>query len=350
MEPSPHGVEDWGVSMAVLTDLGYGDLVDTSLAVTRAQGPVLDLTVRSETILSTTEVSDVVLRIPLPDGVRAEPSAANQASCTTVDDALECAMARFATNSEQLLSFTFSGPAGVYTDILDIEHRAAHVDEDPFNNFVQAAYTLGSNPIADLWLSEIGTDGVRSPFQVEEGELADMALADIVVDSADPEVTYEFSLVEGSGDTDNDRFEISDGQLISRGELDFETDSMLSVRVRATASNGFEAERALGISVVDTADDGCLDRRVVQTGPGGPVLFVASAWADARQPAPGFVHHASVGLSALLMVLLALAAVRARGASRAALLALCASALFLAGCGGGGGGSAANSAPVVQGC
>ena len=64
--------------------------------------------------------------------------------------------------------------------------------------------------------------------------------------------TYE--LVSGEGSADNGRFRIKEGRLVAAAPFDFESQSLFSIRLRATDSGGLSTERALTITVTDIAE------------------------------------------------------------------------------------------------
>ncbi|GAB2881310.1 cadherin domain-containing protein [Nocardioides pacificus] len=75
------------------------------------------------------------------------------------------------------------------------------------------------------------------------------------VSAADPEGRpLVYTLVAGSGDTDNARFSLTGDQLVALGSVDFETDPTLSVRVRADDLAGGVLDRALTITIGDVND------------------------------------------------------------------------------------------------
>jgi Ca2+-binding RTX toxin-like protein len=73
--------------------------------------------------------------------------------------------------------------------------------------------------------------------------------------STDPDSgnTFTYSLVTGTGSTDNALFTISGNQLQSNGIFDFETQNSYSIRVKTTDQDGlsYEKELIIGISNVD---------------------------------------------------------------------------------------------------
>ncbi len=71
--------------------------------------------------------------------------------------------------------------------------------------------------------------------------------------STDPNAgdTFTYALVPGLGDNDNAQFEIIGNQLHTNSAIDFETQSVYSVRVRSTDIDGLSIERTFTIQVQD---------------------------------------------------------------------------------------------------
>jgi Ca2+-binding RTX toxin-like protein len=75
--------------------------------------------------------------------------------------------------------------------------------------------------------------------------------------STDPDTgnTFTYSLVTGTGSTDNALFAITGNQLQSNGIFDFETKNSYSIRVRTTDQGGLTFEKQLTIGVTNIIDD-----------------------------------------------------------------------------------------------
>ena len=72
---------------------------------------------------------------------------------------------------------------------------------------------------------------------------------------ADPGDTHTYSLVEGTGDDDNDSFTLeTDGTLKIAAVLDYETKAGYTIRVRTTDSGGLWTEEAFTITTTDVND------------------------------------------------------------------------------------------------
>ena len=74
--------------------------------------------------------------------------------------------------------------------------------------------------------------------------------------STDPDNgdSFTYTLVAGTGDTDNASFNISSGKLVAKNSLNFESKSSYSVRVKTQDAGGLSYEKALAITVTDAND------------------------------------------------------------------------------------------------
>jgi gliding motility-associated-like protein len=69
--------------------------------------------------------------------------------------------------------------------------------------------------------------------------------------SDNPAATFTYSLVTGTGSTDNASFSISGNQLLSTASLDYETKAVYKVRVRSTTQNNTSLDKELTINLTD---------------------------------------------------------------------------------------------------
>ncbi|WP_166664935.1 MBG domain-containing protein, partial [Pedobacter metabolipauper] len=67
--------------------------------------------------------------------------------------------------------------------------------------------------------------------------------------SDDPAAEFSYSLVSGSGDTDNSLFAVSGTRLITSASLDFENKAVYSVRLRSTTQHGFYLDQVFNINI-----------------------------------------------------------------------------------------------------
>lgn len=98
------------------------------------------------------------------------------------------------------------------------------------------------------------TDITLDPAEIEENQFSGTDIGDLGTNDPDvgDQITYE--LVPGAGSGDNDQVEIDGDSLESAEEYDFEAQSELSVRIRATDSDGEFVEEALVVTVLDAND------------------------------------------------------------------------------------------------
>ncbi len=75
----------------------------------------------------------------------------------------------------------------------------------------------------------------------------------------DVPTTFTFSLVSGSGSTDNASFTITGNSLKTNAVFDFETKSTFEIRIRATDQGGLFTEQSIPITVTNTNDAPVLD-------------------------------------------------------------------------------------------
>lgn len=85
--------------------------------------------------------------------------------------------------------------------------------------------------------------------------------------TSDPDAgnTFTYSLVNGLGDGDNASFTIVNGVLQTASNLDFETKSSLSIRVRTTDQEGLTFEKSFTISVTNGNDSPSISSIATQT-------------------------------------------------------------------------------------
>ncbi len=118
---------------------------------------------------------------------------------------------------------------------------------------------LAGNPLAgDAVLSWVvnapPTDIALSATSIAENAGANAVVGTFTTTDPDASNTFIYTLVSGSGSTDNAAFNISGSQLRATASFDFETKSSYSVRVRSTDQGGLFTEKTFTIAVADTAE------------------------------------------------------------------------------------------------
>ncbi|HET6938604.1 MAG TPA: Ig-like domain-containing protein, partial [Nocardioides sp.] len=98
------------------------------------------------------------------------------------------------------------------------------------------------------------TDITLAPGTVTENLPSGTVVGTLAAADHDTGDAHTFTLVAGTGSTDNARFSIAGSSLKTAATLDHETTPTLSVRVRVTDGGGLGFEKALTVTVAD-ADD-----------------------------------------------------------------------------------------------
>ncbi|BDD05377.1 cadherin domain-containing protein [Aureibacter tunicatorum] len=83
---------------------------------------------------------------------------------------------------------------------------------------------------------------------VKENESTDILVGELSIGNGN---TATFELVAGEGDTNNNLFIIDGGKLMTAAGLDYEDQNSLSIRIKATDSNGEVSEQSFNIEVID---------------------------------------------------------------------------------------------------
>ncbi len=117
---------------------------------------------------------------------------------------------------------------------------------------------LAGNVIAptqfDLYIDETPTDVALSTSSIAENQPSGTAVGTLSTTDPDTGNTFTYSLVTGTGSTDNASFTISGGTLQTAAMFDFEATNSYSIRVRSTDQGGLWFEKTFTISVLNVAE------------------------------------------------------------------------------------------------
>jgi mRNA-degrading endonuclease HigB of HigAB toxin-antitoxin module len=103
-------------------------------------------------------------------------------------------------------------------------------------------------------VNERPTNLTLSKLSIAENGGVNAVIGQIASSDPDAGDTFTYTLVAGTGDTDNAAFNIDGNQLRASASLDFETKSSYSVRLRSTDAGGLFAEKSFKISVTNAND------------------------------------------------------------------------------------------------
>ncbi|WP_413162054.1 cadherin domain-containing protein [Capilliphycus salinus ALCB114379] len=98
-------------------------------------------------------------------------------------------------------------------------------------------------------INEFPTDIILDNNTVDENQAVGVVVGTLSSVDGDLNDSYTYSLVAGNGDTDNDKFEIVNGQLQTTASFDFESQNSYSIRVQTNDGNGGIFENSLLINV-----------------------------------------------------------------------------------------------------
>ena len=139
---------------------------------------------------------------------------------------------------------------------LDFETKAAYAvtvsasdTALPGSTPVSAAFTL---TVGDV--NEPPTALSLSASSFDENIPAGSTVATLVTTDPDVGNTFTYSLVSGSGDSDNGAFSIDGNRLLIQASPDFESKSSFNLRIRSTDQGGLSVEQAVILAVTNLTD------------------------------------------------------------------------------------------------
>jgi uncharacterized protein (DUF2141 family) len=93
------------------------------------------------------------------------------------------------------------------------------------------------------------TDLALSSTTFAENQIIGTVIGNFTITDPDTGNTFTYSLVSGTGDTDNSSFTIAGNELKTNAAFDFETKNSYSIRVKTTDQGGLSFEKELTITV-----------------------------------------------------------------------------------------------------
>jgi len=115
--------------------------------------------------------------------------------------------------------------------------------------FTDKVFTIGVTNV-----NEAPTDIALSGAIVAENQPSGTVVGTLTSTDPDAGNTFTYTLVPGTGSTDNASFAIVGGQLQTAASFDFETKSSYSVRVRAVDQGGLSTDKVFTIGVTNVND------------------------------------------------------------------------------------------------
>ncbi|MFM8335040.1 MAG: glycine-rich domain-containing protein, partial [Opitutaceae bacterium] len=131
------------------------------------------------------------------------------------------------------------------------------------------------------------TNIALSATSIAENNAANATVGTLTASDVDAGATHTFSLVAGTGDTDNGAFNISGNSLRLTGSANFEVKNSYSVRVRATDNGGLTFEKQFTITVTDVNEAPTLAAIAVNGTEDTTLAFTAANFTNAYSDIEG---------------------------------------------------------------
>ena len=148
--------------------------------------------------------------------------------------------------------------------------RIRTTDQDGL--FVEKSFVINV-----LQVNNAPTDISISSTTIAENLGANATVGILSTTDSNASDTFTYTLVAGTGDSDNSAFNISGNVLRATNNLDFETKANYTVRIRSTDQGGLFTEKSFSISVTDAAEE------ILIPGTNGNDTFVANYTGDGVQ-------------------------------------------------------------------
>jgi methionine-rich copper-binding protein CopC len=150
-------------------------------------------------------------------------------------------------------SFTITGDTLKTNAVFDFETKSSYSirvqSTDSGSLTFEKVFTISVNNV-----NEAPSDIALSNASVDENQASGTNVGTLSATDQDAGDTHTFSLVSGTGDTDNASFQITGTTLKTNAVFNFEVKSSYSVRVRATDSGSATFEKVFTISINDVND------------------------------------------------------------------------------------------------
>jgi len=147
-------------------------------------------------------------------------------------------------------SFNISGNSLRATDSFDFETKSSYTirvrSTDQGGLFTEKMFTITVTNV-----NEAPMDIALSSSTIAENAGANAVVGTLSTSDPDGGNTFAYSLVSGTGSTDNGSFNISGNSLRATSSFDFETKSSYTIRVRSTDQGGLFSEKMFTITVTN---------------------------------------------------------------------------------------------------
>lgn len=175
------------------------------------------------------------------------------------------AVARY--NSDGTLDTSFGTNGKITTNFGKGELVSESVLHDGVLTLVGSSYdnTDSNIALARYVLDQKPSDLSLSSLTIQENQPVGATVGTFTTTDSDAGDTFTYTLVTGTGSTDNAGFTIEGNTLKTKQAFDFETKNAYSIRVRSTDAYGLSTEKELKITVGDV-------REIVTPNPKGKII------------------------------------------------------------------------------
>jgi uncharacterized lipoprotein YbaY len=214
-----------------------------------------DLFFEKDFVITVSDVNDAPTDLALSASSLAENNAANATvgtlTATDVDAGSTHTFTLVSgTGDTDNAAFNVNGSALRLTGSADFEAKSSYSVRvratDTGGLFFEKDFVI---TVSDV--NEALTDLALSAATMAENNAANATVGTLTATDVDAGSTHTFTLVSGTGDTDNAAFNVNGSALRLTGSADFEAKSSYSVRVRATDTGGLFFEKDFVITVSD---------------------------------------------------------------------------------------------------
>jgi gliding motility-associated-like protein len=218
-----------------------GDGFDNKTEVDRGSDPLLANAAPTNISLSTNNVNE---NVPANTTIGTLSSTDEDASNTFTYTLVS------GTGSTDNAAFNISGDNLRITASPDFETKNSYSirvrTTDQGGLFFEKEFTITVND-----LNEAPTNLALSTNSVNENVAANTTVGTLSSTDEDASNTFTYTLVSGTGSTDNAAFNISGNNLRITASPDFEAKNSYSIRVRTSDQGGLSFEKAFAVTVVD---------------------------------------------------------------------------------------------------
>ncbi|MBD3646052.1 MAG: cadherin repeat domain-containing protein, partial [Pseudomonadales bacterium] len=152
-----------------------------------------------------------------------------------------------------------SGLPNGYFNVLDVDDTTPFSTggDDVFHVFAERTIDGVESDalVVNVRVNGAPTDISMDSQDVDENQLVGAAVGNFSSTDPNSPDSFTYTLVAGSGDTDNASFSIIGSQLRTAAVFDYETKNSYSIRVRSTDGSGLTFEESFAISVNDLNDN-----------------------------------------------------------------------------------------------